>query len=184
MTDFKTLQEAQEYLQKNIEHGVICPCCSQYVKIYERSITSSMAQALILIYKYFRAHQTEKWLHVQDYLKKLDIPAPVMSGDVSKLKFWGILLPQDGTRDDGSKRIGFYSITQKGREFVEGRITVPEKARIYNQRFLGFAGREVSIREILNEGFNYADLMGEYFVSINEIEAQKKRGQLSQSGLF
>jgi len=52
-----------------------------------------------------------------------------------------------------------WCITQKGRDFVEGRIQVPKYALIYNSKFLEHEGELVSFKGRLGEGFNYQELM-------------------------
>lgn len=153
---FETMKEAKAYLRENWEKGIECPCCGQFVKLYSRSITSSMAYALYLIYK---NQKNDDWTHVQSYLKKLNIPAPVMSGDISKLKFWELLEVLEGERKDGSKRVGFYRVTEKGKEFIHGRISVPKHCKLYNQKFYGFSGEQIHFKDALGKNFNYDDLM-------------------------
>ena len=148
-----------ELTNEELEKGVKCPCCNQFSKIYKRQITSSMAWALILIYKYFKKNPESEWVHIQNYLKGLPIPAPVMSGDISKLRFWGLLFPKVGVREDKSDRVGLYKITDRGKEFVENKIYVPKYVSIYNNEALKHSQSKVNIKEALKNKFNYEELM-------------------------
>ena len=139
--------------------GKKCPHCNQYVKLYKRKITSSMAYALILIQKYFD-NNDEEWLHVTNYLSKLNIPTAVKGGDFAKLMHWKLLIKMKETRDDGSDRVGYWKVTQKGKDFIKGNVKVPKFAGIYNQKFYGFSGDLISIKDALGTKFKYDELMG------------------------
>ena len=99
------LAEAQAWLKGRMEAGAVCPCCGQFAKVYKRTITSSMAFALVLVYRYFRSNRG--WIHVPSYLAELaKNGAAVRGGDWAKLRFWGLLAPMPTVRADGSDRAG------------------------------------------------------------------------------
>ena len=138
--------------------GTTCPCCGRYVKLYKRKLTSSMVKALILIYKYFKLNP-ESWLHVENYLKDQKISAAVR-GDFPKLRYWGLLEKQIDKRDDGSGRVGYYKITQKGIDFVKGKVEVPRFAYIYNQKVEQFDKEQTDVKKALGDKFDYEELIG------------------------
>lgn len=154
-----TVDEAKAYLKVKAADGVLCPCCGQFVKVYPRPITGSMAYTLILIYRYFQKPIHEDWLHVANYIHGLGLPANLYGGDFAKLRHWGLIEQKDGERDDGSNRIGYYRITEKGKQFVLGKATVPARARIFNKKCYSLTGKEISIRQALGKKFNYEELM-------------------------
>jgi hypothetical protein len=156
-----TLEESKQWLRERFADGARCPCCDQFVKLYKRKLNSSMAHALILIYKFFENNQDE-WLHVPSYLSQISSSATVRGGDWSKLRYWGLIEPQKAVRDDGSERVGNYRITGRGKQFVLAQIRVPKHVFLYNQKPISREDTEtVSIREALGEKFNYAELMGQ-----------------------
>lgn len=157
----KTIEEAQAFLKKNQDEGVSCPCCGQYVKLYHRSITSSMAWALLLVHRHMEKNPKLEWVHVQSFLKKQPVPAAVMSGDFSKMLHWQLIIKKHGVREDGSKRVGFYALTEKGKLFCKNKVSVKEKAHLYNQSLFGFSGKDVNIREVLKKKFDYDQLMND-----------------------
>jgi len=73
---------------------------------------------------------------------------------------WGLIEQMPGEREDGSKRVGWWRLTDRGRAFVRGEITVPKKALIYNNKLFGFEGRQITISDALREPFDYRRLMG------------------------
>ena len=155
-----TLTQARAELRENMEKGMDCPCCTQYVKLYKRSMTASMACALIYVYRYFERHGYGEPLHVGQYLNALDLPGPVRStGDFAKLRFWGLVEYVEGTREDGSNRNGYFYLTQEGKAFVEGRLHVPRRVYIFNNKCYGKDTDTITIQDALKNKFNYTELM-------------------------
>ena len=72
---------------------------------------------------------------------------------------WGLLEAAMGERPDGSKRIGFYKITQRGVDFVRDRVRVPAHAFFYAQECIGMSEEKTSIKRALGKRFSYDELM-------------------------
>jgi hypothetical protein len=157
-----TLEEARAWLKARVDHGVECPCCTQFAKVYKRKINSSMACVLVLVHRFFRESQ-EPWLHVPSYLTGLTLPPVVKAairGDWAKFAHWGCLEALDAERADGSKRVGFWRITDTGKDFVRGSVKLPKYALMYSERCLGLQGPDITIRDALGSKFHYGELMG------------------------
>jgi hypothetical protein len=152
-----TLGEVKQYLKANWIKGTHCPACNQSVKLYQRPLTSSMAYGLILLARENSAE--DGWIHIENYFKELNIPSSIR-GDISKLVNWKMLERFEGTREDGSNRVGVYRVTENGRRFVRGQLQVYSHILIYNNEFKGFTGNLVGIKEALGKKFNYNELMG------------------------
>jgi hypothetical protein len=152
-----TLEEARKMIaaQRTQPGGVDCPCCGQLVKIYKRKLNSSMARALMLIYQYFQRPDAEEWLHVPSLLAEND----QNRSDEAKLQHWGLITQMQGKRADGSKRVGYYKMTDHGKQFVLGEVRVPQHALLFNQKFFGFSFETTNIYEALGDKFNYDELM-------------------------
>lgn len=155
-TEFETLASARDRVAIGREHGMTCPCCDQYIKIYYRKLNSAMAFSLILIDRYFKGEGAEEWLHVEHYLKA---NPRIDCHDFPKLRFWGLLEVMKGQREDGSKRLGYYKITSRGRQFVRREISVPKKAIILIDNAIGFSEEMTNIVEALGSKFDYQELM-------------------------
>jgi hypothetical protein len=151
-----SLTEAKAWLRDRLDDGAECPCCTQYAKVYRRHLNSAMAYALLLISKHFR--KNEAWLHVPTFLNGQGVVA--RGGDFAKLVHWGLLEAQQGERDDGSSRVGYYVITPKGIAFVENRVRVPKFIRIYDGKPMKPSEERVNIIECLGKHFDYEELMG------------------------
>lgn len=157
-----TLAAARALLAVKRDEGVECPCCEQFVKVYKRPINAAMSYALILIDHYFSRPAHDEWLHVPQFLAVQKLPASTLAsirGDWAKLKYWGLLEEMQALRDDGSNRVGFWKITEKGRQFVQRHVVVPKYAHLLNNQFLCFEGPEIGIEDSLGVRFNYNELM-------------------------
>jgi len=157
----RSLKEVRAVTMRGAERGTICPCCGQFVKLYKRKLNSAMAHALIRIHKHFRRNPDLNWLHVPDFLRDHKIAR----ADEAKLVLWGLLQGSGEMREDGSKRSGFYKLTDLGQRFVMREERVPKYVYIYNQTVYGFSDgshwpRELTdVGDALGDHFNYAELM-------------------------
>lgn len=149
MSPETTIAQAKAWLRARLDDGEECPVCTQFAKVYQRRIHRTMARYLIAMY---REAPGGSYVDVMRLAGK-DSP------DLVKTRYWGLLEAMPGEREDGSNRLGWWRLTDAGRAFVEGAITVPKYARLYDGRCLGFDGEGVTIRDALGARFNYDDLM-------------------------
>jgi len=84
LDDNSTLGEAKAWLQAGVRKGVICPCCTQYAKIYVRPLNSSMARDLIWLVRTYDAMGT--WVDVSLAPKSFH-----MSREFAKLRYWDLI---------------------------------------------------------------------------------------------
>lgn len=146
--DRMTLGEARAILRELVDDGHPCPCCSQFAKVYRRKIHAGIARGLIAAYR----HAGREWFHGPTVIQAGD------SGEVSRLRYWGLVEEATERRDDGG-RAGWWRVTDRGEAWVRGRATVPKYARIYDGRCLGLTGDPVTIRDALGSRFDYDELM-------------------------
>lgn len=149
ITPQTTVMNSKQFLKENYIQGAICPCCSQPVKMYYRSITSAMAYGLMLM---CQNNTLGVSIHIEDFFKKIpDLPSSIR-GDLPKLKYWGLI------KEGGVK--GWYTVTEAGLRFVQGKTTVPSHVQIYNNKFYGFVpDKSVNIQDCLKNKFNLSKLM-------------------------
>lgn len=151
-----SVQEAKHYLQTNFKKGVHCPCCTQFVKEYKRSLHSGMATSIIAIYR--ETGGTKKIVEMSKIKHKYR--ALIASqGNFAKLRYWELLNQPVGLRADGCKNNGQWNLTDKGIAFVEGKITVPKYAFTFNTKCYRKIGPEITIHDALGNHFNYRRLM-------------------------
>ena len=159
------LQWAVGLLRKKLfarmEEGfpVECPCCQQTGKIYKRSISTTMVRQLIIISKASRS----KWADHENWVDVKQFYLPGASGDYAKLRFWGLIEPQS-VRTNRKNASGWWRITDLGRSFVKGALTVCKYVYVYNNRLYEVEGVDsegpfIFIGKALGEKFDYEELM-------------------------
>jgi len=138
--DAWTLDEIKEYLEerKFDPEGVRCPCCDRQVKVYRRRFNAGMGRIVEWLYT---APGSPGWTNVARHA-----PRHVLrSKEVSRLVSWELVEGHD-------TEVGLYRLTDRGRRFVEGRVRVLSHGLFDRGHFLGFAGRRVSLRDVLEGG--------------------------------
>jgi len=134
-----------------------CPCCDRVTKIYKRHLHHSTCRTLIDIYKLSAAYKQNlysdhEWVHVSQ-LK-------IVSQDFHIAKHWFLIEQKPKEPDNKRKKTsGYWRITEKGRAFICGEISIPEWVHTYNKQVLGFTGDPVSMQDCLGEKFDYKQLM-------------------------
>jgi hypothetical protein len=149
-----TLEDARNFLRDNIKAGIKCPCCKQYVKLYEIRMSKPMALALLAVYEYAKKRRPlDRWIHIPREMPELQ-----RSRMYPKLAYWGLL--ELRRNDDPSKKAsGYWRITERGCAFVEGALHVHGVANIYKGENLGLTGEQVSIADALGRPFDYREWM-------------------------
>lgn len=135
-----TLKEARGHLndKKMTGKATVCPCCSQTVKVYKRTITKSMLNNLIQ----FCVSYPRK-VHINT------LKVGANAGDASKLRHWGLI--RQVSR-------GNYVATLAGVKFVRENHLVPKHVFLFNSAKIGEAEVKISVNDI-SSGFDYDKLM-------------------------
>lgn len=148
-----TLEEAKDYIRAGAEEGVACPCCGRLVKLYRRKLHAEMALFLIKLY-----HACKQWPGKAFHTKNLIKSDTKASTDGSYLVRWGLVERGDSENSAGGKA-GTYHITQRGKDFVLGRIRAPKYVHILCGDTMGFSAELVTIQDCLGSKFNYQELL-------------------------
>lgn len=157
------LQEAVAWVLANLNSpGVICPCCHQVAARRYRHLHHSMAAALILLARFFRANTDVRWVHAEQYFKQHpDIPS-ALRGDFPKLTHWGLLQMRETDAGDERPHSGEYRVTRDGFLFVDMRLRVHKSGWAFNKSMLIDTNSPlINIRDALGTRFNYDELMGQ-----------------------
>jgi hypothetical protein len=153
----ETLIEAKQHITNHRHKGVDCPTCGQYVKLYKRPLNSTMAASLISVWR----HAKLDFIHVNDYL--ITVPSlkkkTLGGGDFAKLRHWGLIAPKVEMREDGCKHNGHFRVTQKGEDFIKGKLMVSSHIFIFNNKFEGYNPEGITIQQALGKHFNFNELM-------------------------
>lgn len=150
-----TIEQGKKFLRQNWKGaGVECPCCTQFVKLYQRRIYGMPARLLISLF-FKDLINPDKFFHNDELTAGITLKGP---GDFSKLKLWKLIQkkPNDDTTKSSS---GMWRITDLGRAYVQGKIKLPKYANVYNKRLYAFEGPELNIVDALGKNFDYQKLM-------------------------
>lgn len=107
--------------------GVDCPCCDRRGKVYKTRFTGSFARTLVWL---FAKTESGNWCHVP---KKGD-RGIVTSNNVGKLSKWGLSDRKPNLDDPTKNCLGVHRISQRGKEFIAGLVSIPEYIYIYNDK--------------------------------------------------
>lgn len=176
---------AKQFLKENWKEGVICPCCNQVVKLYQRKIYATMAILLIALYK--QTHPKYDFIHINEFRGNNG------TGDFAKLRYWEMINEKPNDDNPDKRTSGYWSITQKGIDFITNRIIVPKYVLLYDSRVFGFSDDKISIEQALGKKFKYTELMDGVPVGAitpppflskesNEVNASHGASQASQKG--
>ena len=151
---YDTLAVARQRLMAFLDRGTYCPCCDQYARRYKRKLYSSQAMQLIRLYKLCRETDFDPDLY---YHRSVVIPY-ANNNDLALLRHWGVLALQEN-KDRTKRESGRFRVTDLGRKFVEGVVTVPAACYQYNDEVQKFTDKRVTIYQALGTKFSYEDLM-------------------------
>jgi hypothetical protein len=153
-----TLDEARADVKaKAIGRGTHCPCCDQYVRVYRRAFTATMARALIWLYWYQRLHEQE-WVHVNqvgpDFIHQ-------SGGSFATMRHWGFIRerPPSAADLDSQRCQGYWQITSRGQTAV-GLVKFSKYVTTFNMEKVGESQDQLTdIRECLGRRFDYKAMM-------------------------
>ena len=141
----KTIEEAKEFLATHALDGAVCPCCSQYFKVYKRTINKTQALALVAFYKHAKVVGFDCFLHPIKDFSGSDVSFNIrsISGDWAKLRYWGLI-------QESESKLGRWRLTSRGVMFVDGIIDVPRFVFVLNKECIKIDHSEqLNISEIL-----------------------------------
>lgn len=152
---FTSLEEARSWTEKNKSTGCICPCCNQILKVYKRALNSVMSRCLIRLY--WLDNNDKNYHHVKKIVEGI---SDTGTNDFSKLKHYSLIeeMPKD-LSNTKTRTSGFWKITEKGRLYVENKISVESHIYLCNASLLGFSTTQTNIIESIGKKFNYQELM-------------------------
>ena len=114
--------------------GVICPCCGGFVRVKPYVVGRKLARGLQVLYD---AHGAE--VHIDDF--------------AGNSRMHGILchagLIEQLTHDPNKpfNRSGMWAITQRGVDWIEGRVTIPQKINVLYKTFVGGSIEQITFEE-------------------------------------
>lgn len=151
------LIEIKKYLRANANKGCKCPACGQVVKFYKRPLLHCMVSCLVTFYRKF---DDNEFHHISDLTKENPYFAS-RGGAFAMLRFWHFVEEKTKEHDTLGRTSGYWRITERGRYFVTGKISVPRRALMFDNRFLGWVDDKemVTISQCFPTVFDYEMMM-------------------------
>jgi len=154
-TLFPTLDEARKWLQQwnQTGPGAICPCCNQLDKVYNRPINVSCIKVLFNLYRYTQINGAG-YYHYRIFNRT------AIARDFTCFLRLLYLIERAQNTEEKQKTSGMYAITERGIDFVENKISIPERLLVYHDELLRTIGENKWIGEFWPT-FDYEQLMSE-----------------------
>ena len=149
---FFLLSEAKKAFRKAIGgDGMHCPCCGKWGKVYGYKINATIARGLIWMH-----HNEDEsgWVNIQEGPRWL-----LRSKSLSTAKHWGLIERKAKDPAMDLHFSGIWRLTTKGIAFIKGRITVEEKAFVFDDEVVMFSKAHTNIKDALGKKFSYEELM-------------------------
>lgn len=153
----------QMIIEADTVDGGICPCCTQIVKTYVRKFSSTMALTVIWLYKMEEAGKLPPgaYIHIGKNAPRRIVRT---GGTPSQCGWWGLIEAQRNEDDPTKKNIGFWRLTDRGRDFAKGLTTIESHCQhgpLVPGGVVLLDDAYVTIVEALGEHFDYSEMMGE-----------------------
>ena len=137
----------RDWLKEHFKSGAECPVCRRLVHCYKRKLTVSIVRQLVKLYKKGGGwHNKDSW-------------ADTNISVYAHPRQWG-LIEKKISDSEKKKSSGMWRITQKGIDFVEGRIAIPDAIFVYLNEVQGVSETRVKIAEVI-ENFDYSKIKPE-----------------------
>jgi hypothetical protein len=138
------------------EPGMECRCgeCGRFAKVYKRSLSKTTLKQLIAIY--VLSGDTRRWVHIAEVVKDVNM-------DFNHAKYWGLVEAKPNEDNPKKKCSGFWRLTELGRNFVSGHVSVPRYTFTFGDEPVGTSAEEVFITSPTYKNFNYQELMSKEY---------------------
>lgn len=152
---FTTIAQARRWIAANCVDGVTCPACDRPLNVYERTMTATTARTMMWMFR----EAGEDFVHVPSLAKNHLADVAHQGGYLTLSHYWGLIESEASAKTGG--RRGWWRLTPEGKRFTFGLLLVQETAHVYLDEVQKMTGSLVSIMEVLGEGFDYGQIMGE-----------------------
>jgi len=150
----KTLDEAKLLLEQNLEAGTDCPCCGRWAKMYKRQVYGTLVDVMFSLHKMMEKNPQQPFFHLDEFIHS------TTGVSFTLTLHWG-LTERSTDVPEGKQTSGYWRLTPKGIQFLQGAISIPKYVRLYNNEVLGFEGAQVTVQDVLGEKFDYEKLMAD-----------------------
>jgi hypothetical protein len=136
-----TVIQARKELHSHLHLGMRCPVCDRFTKKYQRTITTTMAKGLLILYN--KTGCGDGFIHLAELFADQSDPTK-FRGDFAKLRYWNLV-------EESSDSKGMWRITPDGISFLREEIDVPRYVYIYNHAVDACSNERVTFNDCLKE---------------------------------
>lgn len=147
--------EANLLTRLRMGEEIDCPACGRYCKLYHRRIHANMARQLIALYRmcgHLVMSGKSPEVHTRDVRKMCGY------SDFTLAKHWDLVRAGQNITSPNKKDSGYWYMTDKGRQFVLGEISIPKYAYLFDDKCVGYSDDVITIAGALGKKFNYQEL--------------------------
>lgn len=121
--------------------SMFCDKCGATMVEYPAAFNKGLARVLLRLYEVGRPAE----------MSELGLAYSQRTNE-HKLRYWG--LAEQYITEETKRKRGCWVITQKGKDFVEGKISIPRHCWTYRNEVVEFDGQPIRFSEV-SEGYRY-----------------------------
>lgn len=144
-TGTDTLDHARAYVDERDEDGVVCPCCTRYVKVYRRTLNSTIVRGLLWLVE--ESGQDLAWVDTGEGPKFV-----TSTRQLPTARHWNLV---EGHPDGGR----LWRPTLQGVAFAAGNLRTNQAAYILDNVAIDFSDELVDVRAALGTKYDYDEVM-------------------------
>ncbi len=153
-----SIEEIRRQFEENSNKDQVCPCCFTAIKKKrKRYLYSTLVHGLVLLDNFSKTHPDVEWVHAERLFKKIKNASTSSRGDFAKLRYWGFVELKTGT--SGKSRSGLYKITARGREFVNGIMSVSKAVWVHRGKLIEWEKETVTLQQALGVDFDLNEVL-------------------------
>lgn len=149
----------------------ICPCCSQEVGSREEKLYIGH---LLLLQRWFNLYKSTGRLyhHYRDVCKYVSENYNVNTTDYTNLEDFKLIAKKPKNKKEGNSN-GFWTITQRGVAFLQGKYKIPKVLlKINKKSVLEISDEQIGVHDI-NQYFQYDQIFDKTLIEKKKKKAKK-----------
>lgn len=139
-----------------------CEHCGANLKKFWHRLTPGMTNALIKARRYVAENPSSRnEFHIYKHLTRENTLTTVEQMNWTKLRFHGLVAK---VRREGKVKTGYWLITRRGADFLNGEIQIPQRVQTFRNRVVARSEEMVTIKDVIGAQ-PYWDKKEEYLYS-------------------
>jgi hypothetical protein len=142
--NLKDIGQSKDQLFLSLNGAKTCPCCGASLKMFWHTLTPGLVRVLIKFHEVVRtANRNDVEPSKEMQLSKSEY------NNFQKLRFHALVAK---VKKGGRHTTGHWLLTQRGREFLYGRASVPARVKTFRNQVIEHDTNLVTIRDIMQSG--------------------------------